>query len=103
MSEHYATIVVEHDEQLEGRARYNRVFFPKSIVSKRSRFQGYTLLMLYAEKCERAKRQLKNRLLEDLYGNEAPNYIWTGRKPPQYIGINRNPVSAWKSNIGGNE
>jgi hypothetical protein len=64
---HSATIEMNRFSGLDARMRYNRLFFPVSCKSKRSKITGCSLMALLNEKYEQAKESLRLALDEDLY------------------------------------
>lgn len=70
--EYHATISLEkteQDDRLESYVRRNRILFPLSVKSRRSRICGHTLSQMFKKRCEEAYKALERDIEKDLYGS----------------------------------
>ena len=74
-AQYYATIKVGWDDKFmdrnRARARYNRVFFPESVKSRRRRVSGDWLHDVIRARFTESARELTKMLSMDLYGRKG--------------------------------
>jgi hypothetical protein len=74
IKEYNKEITVDRFSASDARVMYNRIFFPLSCKSKRSRITSITLLCLFAENYKQALNDLQRAFNEDFsYMDGEPN------------------------------